>query len=723
MADRAHDIRVIPAPRRIRFGPFEADLHSGELRKRGIKVRIGQQSFDVLRMLLEHAGEVVLRDEIRLKLWPEDTTVAFDHSINAAIQKLRDALDESAGNPRFIETLPRRGYRFIGTVELPAAAPAIEAVKPAGTEPLPEKVEPARPVAAAPGRRRQLAVAGIAVAALLALLAAAGWRSWMARTPARNWIIPLGDLNDAVVSPDGSAVIYRDSRGLLLRRMDTIHETSLYAAGPLVDAPAWSPDGLQVVFRAMPGLYRLALPNGPLTSIAPHMGITRGMTWGPGGTIVVAMTDEDDLNLFRADGGNPTRLHVPGLSGGTFYSPEYLPDGKNLLFAWASNADPEAAIYLAAIEDGKVKRGPFPLLKNATAGHYSPARGGRLLYVRDDQLYAQKIDIAHGKLQGPPEPVVDGVYSAPISRHAQFSVSRDDVLVWRSGRASLAQMTWFDRSGKASATVGPPCFPVTIRLSPDERHVIFAPSQAGRAVAETNREGFLPFLSLLPLTDGTNPGMWMPASSDVLYLRKSGSTSQVLRRPAAVGPETEVARLPGADGLLDISPDGRSLLYVANDHSGPKLYALRLEDAGRTAKPEFISEASQGKFSPDGHWIVYKSLAATTEVYVQAFPRLGLPTQISVGGGRSPVWRADGKEILYLNGSTIYSVRVASHGDAIEASPPQPLFSVRVPAIDGGVTPFDVTRDGSRILFEQSVEQPQPQVTYMMTAWGSRLNP
>jgi hypothetical protein len=286
-------------------------------------------------------------------------------------------------------------------------------------------------------------------------------------------------------------------------------------------------------------------------------------------------------------------------------------------------------------------------------------------------------------------------------------------------------MTWFDRTGKASGTVGPPCYPETIRLSPDERHVIFAPSQAGRAVAETNRDRSLPFLSFLPLTDGTNPGMWMPASSDILYLRKSGSALQVLRRAAAGGPEKEVARLPEANGLLDISPDGRSLLYVAYDHSGPKLYALRLEDAPRTAKPELISEGPQGKFSPDGRWIVYTSMVETgraTEVYVQPFPSRGFPTQISVDGGGSPVWRGDGNEILYLNGPTIYSVHVEERRGAIYASPPQPLFNVRVPRITGDVTPLAVTRDGSRILFEQAVEQPQPPTTYMMTGWDARLS-
>src|SRR5580704_409120 len=130
MPDRAFGFQVVPPARRFRFGPFEADSRAGELRKHGIKVRIGQQTFQILLMLLEHPGEVVLRDDIRLKLWPHDTVVEFDHSINAAIQKLRGALGESAEQPLYIETLPRRGYRFVGTVEFPVAPPVSAPVAP-----------------------------------------------------------------------------------------------------------------------------------------------------------------------------------------------------------------------------------------------------------------------------------------------------------------------------------------------------------------------------------------------------------------------------------------------------------------------------------------------------------------------------------------------------------------------------------------------------------------
>ena len=92
-------------------------MRTAELRKRGIRIRLNEQPFRILLMLLHHPGEVVLRDEIRQALWPNNTVVEFDHSINAAIQRLRDALGDSADKPRFVETVARRGYRFIGTVE------------------------------------------------------------------------------------------------------------------------------------------------------------------------------------------------------------------------------------------------------------------------------------------------------------------------------------------------------------------------------------------------------------------------------------------------------------------------------------------------------------------------------------------------------------------------------------------------------------------------------
>ncbi len=101
----------------VRFGVFEVDLHSGELRKQGLKIKLQGQPFHILAMLLERPGELVTRDEIRQRLWSADTFIDFEHSLNTSIKKLREALADDADTPRYIETLPRHGYRFICPLE------------------------------------------------------------------------------------------------------------------------------------------------------------------------------------------------------------------------------------------------------------------------------------------------------------------------------------------------------------------------------------------------------------------------------------------------------------------------------------------------------------------------------------------------------------------------------------------------------------------------------
>src|SRR5271165_344231 len=109
---------------RVRFGPFEVDLQTQELWKNGIRLKLGGQPFGILIMLLERPGELVTREELRAKLWSADTFVDFNHGLNAAVNKLRECLNDSPDAPKYVETLPRRGYRFVGAVAMePAAAP------------------------------------------------------------------------------------------------------------------------------------------------------------------------------------------------------------------------------------------------------------------------------------------------------------------------------------------------------------------------------------------------------------------------------------------------------------------------------------------------------------------------------------------------------------------------------------------------------------------------
>src|SRR5712692_10252380 len=142
--------------RAIRFGVFAANLRSGELYMGSKKLKLQEQPFEVLRMLLERAGQVVMRQELREKLWGNDTFVDFDHGINMAIGKIREVLGDSSEEPRFVETVGRRGYRFIATVE-----PALEEVAPCATG-FPAGARALAPKGHSVGRKKEWAELGAA---------------------------------------------------------------------------------------------------------------------------------------------------------------------------------------------------------------------------------------------------------------------------------------------------------------------------------------------------------------------------------------------------------------------------------------------------------------------------------------------------------------------------------------------------------------------------------
>lgn len=163
-----------------RFGVFEVNARTGELRKHGVRLRIRGRPIDILLLLLERPGDVVTRDDLRQRLWPADTFVDFDHGLNSAMNRLRDALGDSAENPRFIETLPRRGYRFIAPIAAPVtsedAAPPAPAAAP--EPPPPPVIEPAAQVPAVrPRPWRTVAITGAVLAAVITM-SVMGWRSF-----------------------------------------------------------------------------------------------------------------------------------------------------------------------------------------------------------------------------------------------------------------------------------------------------------------------------------------------------------------------------------------------------------------------------------------------------------------------------------------------------------------------------------------------------------------
>lgn len=154
----------------LRFGVFEVNVASGELRKNGARIRMQEQPFQVLTELLLHAGSVVTRDELRTKIWPADTFVDFDHSLNTAVNKIRDALGDSAASPRFVETLARRGYRFVAPVDSVAIPTTLSRAKALESEKAPAVEVALHPELHVPIPRRELVRALFALVQLMYLI-------------------------------------------------------------------------------------------------------------------------------------------------------------------------------------------------------------------------------------------------------------------------------------------------------------------------------------------------------------------------------------------------------------------------------------------------------------------------------------------------------------------------------------------------------------------------
>ena len=190
-------MKVAPDSSIIRFGEFEADPASGELRRNAVKVRLHEQPFQVLLALLERPGQVVTRQGLQQRLWPDDTYVEFDNNLNNAISRLRDALGDSAETPRFVETLPRRGYRFIAPISGPLETPPIRAVVPDVAVPTVKM------------KRRLMVIGGVAVVTIVA--AVAGGFYWRQRTaPSASSIQSLAVLPFQNLSGDADQEYFVD---------------------------------------------------------------------------------------------------------------------------------------------------------------------------------------------------------------------------------------------------------------------------------------------------------------------------------------------------------------------------------------------------------------------------------------------------------------------------------------------------------------------------------
>jgi Tol biopolymer transport system component len=559
------------------------------------------------------------------------------------------------------------------------------------------------------------------VAAVLAIAAAA--IGWMARTsrPAAELpgvalsIVPPrgtelanpGGLMVEKISPDGTAVFFRASDNRLhIRRLDSLETERVPPFDP-AGAPFWAADSKSIAFSTAKGLFKMHLPGGaPELVIQDLITTERGGTWREDGTILFAKLDTSPggvgLYAVSTEGGHAVPVEVQGFKDGRYYNPQFLPGRRDFLFAFSPNDSESTQIYLATLRDGKAVDAKF-LFNNDTSAMFTPAGGGRIVFVRDDNLYSQKLDLSARKLVGEPQLVQEHVVSDPGPRNANFSVSRSGTLAWRSGTAIVSQLIAFDRKGNRMGAAGAPTPIGTAVLSPDEAHFL-ARGEAGSWIMETNGSGRVRVGNgsiILTLWSPDGSRLIQPLGTRVVEASLDGS--RVLRELA------DISASAGRRILVHgISPDSRRIVY--SDQSG--LYLLSSPD---NQSSKLVGQRVDTAFmSPDGTWVVYHPYTESG-IYVQPLSGRSLPRQIAKSGNYA-VWRGDGKEILYADQAHVWSVGVQGAGDQLRFSEPESLFSVtRTLGLVSASRPLAVNRDGSRIYFLQSAEQPDAGVIHVRT--------
>lgn len=338
----------MPTSRIVRFGVFELEVETGDLWKAGHRIRLQEQSRQVLLMLLARPGELVTREEVRAALWPDDTFVDFDAGLNVVVNRIRHVLNDSASSPRYIETLPRRGYRFIAPVEsAPRTEPPAKALhdEPVSTDrshvseaessaPSTEDVRPPGMMAgdAANRLRSRKLVRVAAVATLLPALIGAAWWAWQATRPrAQTPAESVGRPNypytrltfgpslqtDPAFSPDGKFIAYASDRAgnfdIWVQALSGGSEPVQVTKSPAQDTqPAWSPDGGTLVFRSERG-------GGGLFLVPAFGGAERRLTsfgsqptWSADGSEILFFVGRLPLHHLL---GNYLRLHAVSFDG------------------------------------------------------------------------------------------------------------------------------------------------------------------------------------------------------------------------------------------------------------------------------------------------------------------------------------------------------------------------------------------------------------------------
>ena len=541
--------------------------------------------------------------------------------------------------------------------------------------------------------------------------------------PDNTTFLSIGDqAGPLILSQDGRSLAFvaatgKDAPKIYLRSLDSLNAVPI-AGTEGAQSPFWSPDGRKIAFFANAKLKIIEIESGGVTEIcdAPS---GRGGSWSRGGEIVFAPGFRGPLQMVPATGGTPvpvTHLDEPRHTSHRW--PFFLPDGKHFLYLAINHQSSQDndTIYYASL-DGKQN---IPLLHSTTNAQYA---SGSLLFVKGGVLEAQPLNPENGKLSGAPQAIEHGVAEDGITWRSVFSVSGNGLLAFSGGSQAQTQLAWFDRSGKQLSAIGEKFGGLSggslgMRLSPSGSHVALSiPGGTTDIWVMDLLRGVRSRLTFGPV--GNNNPVWSPDGKWIAYTNITKAGSALCRRPSAGGPEEELLRIEG-EFLTpsDWSRDGKYLLVYKGAPSSPQeLLAVPL--AGDHKPFVFIPRGNFfvaiGRFSPDGHWVIYQSNeSGRPEIYAIPFPSGQGKWQVSTAGGLGGGWRSDGKAIFYLTIDRVLNeVPVTESEGQIRLSASQPLF--RFPGNAGDAAP-----DGKRFLLNLAGDQDTKPIT-LVTNWTAGL--
>ncbi len=737
--------------RRVRFSDFEVDLRTGELRKYGRKIRLQEKPFQILASLIEQPGELVTREEMRQKLWPSDTFVDFDHSLGTAISKLRLALGDSSQNPRFIETVASRGYRFIAPTQSPDEIPLPPAL--VASEPFPEAsavdatvaglerelwrqqaaVAPTNPAPSAPVRsirlRRQGVLVGGVAFLLLVAVALAVWNrksfSRMNSGPVSRVAItlppeqPLAGLeigSALALSPDGTQLVYAARQGgvqqLYLRPLAALEAKPVPGTEGAVQ-PFFSPDGQWLGFFADGKLKKISVSGGEAASLSDG-GDPRGASWGSQGTIIFAPTRDSALQKVADAGGTPRPLTQFGERENSHRWPEFLPGGDTVLFAalYSGGNWNSARISVRSVGTGERR----DLIQGGTNPRYAPS--GHLVYAQGGNLMAVPFDPEKLAVMGAAVPVVEGVLQSTFNGAAQYSFSNNGTLVYVTGSVQAQRrLVWVSRNGIEEAVAAPArAYYRGPRLSPDGRKVAVAIE--GQETEVWLYDLSRGTLSRLTFQGSTNyDPLWTRDGKRVVFHSTAGVHGLFWQSADGSGGLEQLNKFGGLP--YSWSPDGK-LLAFNNDAS---IWMLRLAERKAAPLHETTFKEGAAQFSPDGRWLAYVSNeSGRFEVYVEPYPGPGGKWQISTEGGTEPLWNPNGRELFYRSGDKMMAVDIATR-PRFSVGKPKVLFAGQFQPSPSQVqnANYDVSSDGQRFLMVKPGQDHAPTQINVVLNWFEEL--